>query len=88
MHTHAPLTFEYSRINSPSFQVLNLIVKHNIILIRGKPERAPNTREIGSGLYVYVYIYRIVGNFRGGLIFVIFVTALIVTKFTPHENLP
>ena len=32
--------------------------------------------------------YRIADNFRGGLIFVIFVTALTVTKFIPHENLP
>ena len=35
--------------------------------------------------------YRIAGNFvggGGGLLFVIFVTALTVMKFTPHENLP
>ena len=30
------------------------------------------------------FVYRIAGNFRGGLVFVIFVTALTVTKFTPH----
>ena len=30
--------------------------------------------------------YRIADNFRVGLIFVIFVTALTVMKFTPHEN--
>ena len=32
--------------------------------------------------------YRIAGNFHGGLIFIIFMTALTVTKFTPHESLP
>ena len=32
------------------------------------------------------YIFSIAGNFRGGLIFVIFVTSLTVTKFTPHKK--
>ena len=31
--------------------------------------------------------YRIVGNFRGVLIFIIFVTDLTVTIFAPYENL-
>ena len=26
----------------------------NLIIIRGEPERAPNTRETGSGVYIYV----------------------------------
>ena len=26
-------------------------------MIRGKPERAPNTQETGSSLYVYIYLY-------------------------------
>ena len=36
----------------------------------------------------FIWGYRIAGNFLEGLIFVIFVIALTVTKFTPHENLP
>ena len=36
-------------------------------------------------LYTYTYVYRIVGNFRGVLIFVIFVTIPRVTKFSTHE---
>ena len=27
------------------------------LLIRGEPERAPNTREARSGVYIYIYIY-------------------------------
>ena len=27
------------------------------VLIRGEPERAPNTRETGSGVHIYLYIY-------------------------------
>ncbi len=34
-----------------------------IMLYRGEPEQAPNTRASGSG--VYLFIYRIAGNFRG-----------------------
>ena len=36
-------------------------------------------------LYTYIFIYRIAGNFRGVLIFVIFVTMPRVTKFSTHE---
>ena len=25
--------------------------------IRGEPERAPNTRETGSGVYIYIYLF-------------------------------
>ena len=28
-----------------------------IYVIRGEPERAPNTRETGSGVYIYIFIY-------------------------------
>ena len=27
------------------------------IIIRGEPERAPNTRETGSGVYIFIYLY-------------------------------
>ena len=30
---------------------------YSVYLIRGEPERAPNTRETGSGVYIYIYIY-------------------------------
>ena len=26
-------------------------------IIRGEPELAPNTRETGSGVYIYIFIY-------------------------------
>ena len=26
-------------------------------MIRGEPERAPNTRETGSGVYIYIYLF-------------------------------
>ena len=31
--------------------------RYTIIIIRGEPERAPNTRETGSGVYIYIFIY-------------------------------
>ena len=32
-------------------------------IIRGEPERAPNTRETGSGVYLFIYLYVILhGN--------------------------
>ena len=35
--------------------------------------------------YIHIHIYRIAGNFRGVLIFIIFVTIPRVTKFSTHE---
>ena len=32
-------------------------VDHSLLLIRGEPERAPNTRETGSGVYIYIYLF-------------------------------
>ena len=28
-----------------------------VYIIRGEPERAPNTRETGSGVYIFIYIF-------------------------------
>ena len=47
--------FQYSRFVkitwSPEISSLN------VIIIRGKPEQAPNTRETGSSVYIFMYIY-------------------------------
>ena len=32
------------------------------LLIRSEPEWAPNTRETGSGVYIYIYIFVSDGN--------------------------
>ena len=45
-----------------------------------------NNTNIYIYIYIILYIYRIAGNFRGMLIFVIFVVDLAVTKFPTHEN--
>ena len=37
---------------------MQVILPSNIIIIPGEPERAPNTRETGSGVYIIIYIVR------------------------------
>ena len=40
-------------------EILSIIQRcpllRGFIIIRGEPERAPNTRETGSGVYIYIY---------------------------------
>ena len=54
------------------------------VLALEKKQKKPVYYSIYIRIY-YIYIYRIAGNFRGVLIFVIFVTIPRVTKFSTHE---
>ena len=48
-------------------------------IIRGEPERAPNTRETGSGVYIYIFIY---------LFIYLFVRDLAWQRLSEHAQTP
>ena len=47
-----------SRIIMRYFSCASMQACTGVLIIRGEPERAPNTRETGSGVYICIYIVR------------------------------
>ena len=73
----------------PHIQPIHLVGIHNTeLLISIRAKAGTVSAYFWTHDNTSCMIYRIAGKFCGGLIFVNFMTALTVTKFTPHENLP